>query len=83
MDQGMAAVVAAVVAAGSSIAVALIQKLRKENREDHATVKQALDWIHSAVSRVEDKVDGHIHWHLEGETDGGSDEGDRGGTTAA
>lgn len=83
MDQGVAVVLAAVVAGVSSVAVALVQKLRKENREDHAIVQEALGWIRGAVDRVEDKVDAHIHWHLEGDSDGRSDEGDRGSTTAA
>lgn len=74
MDQGLAVVVAALVAAGSSVAVALIQKLRKENRDDHERVVSALNWVHGAVSRIEDKVDAHIQWHLEGGSNGGTTE---------
>jgi len=76
MDQGLALVVAAVVAAVSSVAVALIQKLRKENRDDHARVVDALGWVNSAVMRIEDKVDSHIQWHLEGGINGRSTERD-------
>ena len=78
----MALFLGAVVAAVSSVAVALIQRLRKENREDHGRVVDALGWVHSAVMRVEDKVDSHIHWHLEGDSNGRPNERDSDGSTA-
>jgi hypothetical protein len=83
MDQGLALIVAAVVAAVSSVAVSLIQRMRKENRQDHAHVVDALGWVHSAVIRVEDKVDAHIQWHVEGDPNGRTKEPDNGGTTAS
>lgn len=83
MDQGLALFLGAVVAGISSVVVALVQRMRKENREDHGRVVDALGWVHSAVTRVEDKVDAHIHWHLEGDSNGRSNEGTTDGSNAA
>jgi len=83
MDQGLAILLAAVVAAVSSVVIAVVQRMRKENRDDHGRVVDALGWVHSAVIRVEDKVDSHIQWHVEGDSNGRTKEPDRGGTTAS
>lgn len=83
MDQGLALFLGAVVAGISSVVVALVQRMRKENREDHGRVVDALGWVHSAVMRVEDKVDSHIQWHVEGDSNGRSNEGTADGSNAA
>lgn len=44
--------------------VVILQRLRKENKEDHAVVKNLLDKIDVKVDRVDSKVDQHIQWHL-------------------
>jgi len=44
--------------------VVVLQRLRKENREDHAIVKRLLDKIDHKVDRVDGKIDEHIKWHL-------------------
>jgi hypothetical protein len=44
--------------------VVILQQFRKENRDDHAVVKQLLDKIDSKVDKVDNKVEGHIQWHL-------------------
>ena len=49
----------AVVAAVGGVIAALVQGLRKENRDDHAMVGQALN-------RIEVKLDNHIDDHLKG-----------------
>lgn len=54
-----AVIVAAITAVGGVIA-ALIQSLRKENRDDHAVVAGAL-------TRIENKVDTHIRDHATGD----------------
>lgn len=66
-------VLAAVVAAVGGVIVAFIQGLRKENREDHATVQSALQHIYRVTTRTEDKVDSvktelnkHLLSHKEG-----------------
>jgi tetrahydromethanopterin S-methyltransferase subunit G len=44
--------------------VVIMQKFRKENKEDHAVVKSLLDKIDGKVDKVDAKVDQHIQWHL-------------------
>jgi hypothetical protein len=56
----MEAVIVAVVAAVGGVLAALVQGLRKENRDDHAMVGQALN-------RIETKLDNHIDDHLKGD----------------
>lgn len=54
MTEGI--IIAVIVAVGGVLA-ALVQGLRKENRDDHATVAISLD-------RIENKLDNHIDDHL-------------------
>jgi hypothetical protein len=56
----MEAVIVAVVAAVGGVLAALVQGMRKENRDDHAMVGQALN-------RIEIKLDNHIDDHLKGD----------------
>jgi hypothetical protein len=56
----MEAVIVAVIAAVGGILAALVQGMRKENRDDHAMVGQALN-------RIEVKLDNHIDDHLKGD----------------
>ena len=56
----MEAFIVAVVAAVGGVLAALVQGLRKENRDDHAMVGQALN-------RIEVKLDNHIDDHLKGD----------------
>jgi hypothetical protein len=56
----MEAVIVAVVAAVGGVLAALVQGMRKENRDDHAMVGQALN-------RIEVKLDNHIDDHLKGD----------------
>jgi Na+-translocating ferredoxin:NAD+ oxidoreductase RnfG subunit len=56
----MEAVVVAVIAAVGGVLAALVQGFRKENRNDHAMVSQALN-------RIEVKLDNHIDDHLKGD----------------
>jgi hypothetical protein len=53
----MGASITGVVVAGCfSVLVALIHAMRKENRKDHGEV-------HSALGRIEQKIDGHTENH--------------------
>lgn len=54
----------ALVAGVFSVLVTLIQKTRKENKNDHNMVYDALLEIKSDVKEVDNKLDGHIDWHL-------------------
>jgi len=56
----MEAVIVAVIAAVGGILAALVQSMRKENRDDHAIVADSLN-------RIETKLDNHIDDHLKGE----------------
>jgi hypothetical protein len=47
-----------------SVIVALIQKTRKENKEDHNVVIDSIKNLHGDVRNVSKKLDGHIDWHL-------------------
>ena len=44
--------------------VVVLQRFRKENKEDHASVMSMLDKIDNKVDKVDGKVDQHIQWHL-------------------
>ena len=56
----MIEVVVALISAVSIILVALVEKGRRENKDDHNRVSDAL-------SRIETKIDGHINDHAKGE----------------
>lgn len=53
-------IVVAVIAAVGGILAALVQSMRKENRDDHAVVATSLN-------RIETKLDNHIDDHLKGD----------------
>lgn len=50
----------ALIGAVGVVLAAMMQNLRKENRDDHAVVAHSLD-------RIETKLDDHIHDHLTGD----------------
>jgi hypothetical protein len=47
--------------------VVILQKLRKENTSQHAESRQLLSIVVDKVDRVDNKLDGHITWHLDKE----------------
>jgi hypothetical protein len=53
------AIIVASIAAIGGVLAALVQGLRKENRDDHAVVSDSLN-------RIETKLDDHIDDHLKG-----------------
>ena len=55
----MEAVIVAVIAAVGGVLAALVQGMRKENRDDHAIVSDSLN-------RIETTLDKHIDDHLTG-----------------
>lgn len=61
MDTG---IVGVVIAGVFSVLVALIQKTRKENKQDHNIVYESIQNLHDDVRAVGEKVDNHIEWHL-------------------
>ena len=54
------AIIVAVIAAVGGILAALVQSMRKENRNDHAVVANSLN-------RIETKLDNHLDDHLKGD----------------
>lgn len=53
-------VLVAVIGAVGTVLAALVQAMRKENRDDHAVVADSLN-------RIETKLDNHIDDHLKGD----------------
>jgi hypothetical protein len=60
-------VVAAFVAAVASVIVALLQRSRKENSDDHMVVMDLLRSVGRKIDRVDDKIDRHVEWHMDKE----------------
>lgn len=64
MDWGI--VLAALVTAIGGIMTTLMVILRKENKEDHGLVMEAVDRMSGKLDGVSNKLGSHIEWHLEG-----------------
>jgi len=64
MDTAIASIIVACIATVGSVLVAMIQKFRTENRKDHGAVMDALKDLHGDIKEVDEKIDGHIVWHL-------------------
>lgn len=58
------AVIVAIITGVFSVLVALIQKTRKENKEDHNLVYDSIKTLRQDVRGINDKLDKHINWHL-------------------
>ena len=63
MDSGVAVVLSAVVGLVGSVLVTLIQRSRKENKEDHALVVDHQRMIYRTVMDLDKKFDRHIEDH--------------------
>jgi hypothetical protein len=68
----MEAVIVAAIAAVGGIVTALVQKSRKENRDDHnvvagmvSGVKDELFNLHRKIDKVDDQMQDHMMWHYE------------------
>lgn len=66
MDAGVSALVVATITAVGGVIVALIQRGRRENKDDHALVMGALRHAVNVIHRVDDKLDKHLKDHDEG-----------------
>jgi uncharacterized membrane-anchored protein YhcB (DUF1043 family) len=51
--------------------VVLLQQLRKENTEQHGESRALLERVADRVDKVDEKLDGHIDWHLKKEKTNG------------
>ena len=70
-------IIVAIIAAVSAVIASLIQKGRKENKDDHNVVASLIigvkddiiqlhhkiDHVDDQVEKVDDKIDMHIKWH--------------------
>tara|TARA_B100002019_G_scaffold81384_1_gene70254 strand:- start:3491 stop:3697 length:207 start_codon:yes stop_codon:yes gene_type:complete len=61
----LSAIIVALITTMGTVLVALFNSLRKENRQDHNVVKEKLEELRQDVKDVDDKLDGHISWHLD------------------
>lgn len=61
----LSAIVVALITTMGTVLVALFNILRKENRQDHNIVREKLEELRQDVKDVDDKLDGHISWHLD------------------
>lgn len=68
----MEAVIVAAIAAVGGVVTALVQKSRKENRDDHnvvaglvSGVKDELFNLHHKIDKVDDQMKDHMMWHYE------------------
>jgi len=66
------AILVATIAAVGGVLAALVQKGRKENRDDHnvvaglvSGVKDELFNLHHKIDKVDDQMQGHMMWHYE------------------
>lgn len=71
------AVIAAFAVIMAGVPSALIERARRENADDHATVRRRLDRIDEHLDEIEDSVDDvattlvdHLNWHTKEATDG-------------
>ena len=60
----MEVVYAALVTTLGGVFVSLIQKSRKENKQDHGAVTEMIKLLHSDVTVIDQKLDHHIDDHL-------------------
>jgi hypothetical protein len=60
---GTVAIVIAVITAVGGIIVAMIQRGRKENSRDHASVISRLDKVQATVMDVQSSIVSHLTWH--------------------
>lgn len=61
----LSAIIVASITTMGTVIVGLLNSLRKENREDHNTVRIKLEELRQDVKDVDHKLDDHITWHLD------------------
>jgi len=64
VDSAIASVIVALIASIGGILIAVIQKSRKENKNDHNMVKECIDLLRDDVKNVDHKLDNHMEWHM-------------------
>jgi hypothetical protein len=60
---GTVAIVVAFITAVGGVIVAMIQRGRRENSRDHASVISRLDKVQDAIIDVQSSIVSHLTWH--------------------
>ena len=63
-------IVVALIAAVGGVLAALVQRSRRENKDDHAAVIQTIRLVHDDVKEVRRDIHDHLVWHAEGDSNG-------------
>lgn len=64
MTDAWASIIVSIIGLSGSILIFILNKFRKENRNDHNEVRDILNILHEDIKEVGNKVDNHIDWHL-------------------
>lgn len=67
MDTALGGIIVALITTVGAVMVAVLNTLRKENREDHNIVRDKLQELREDVKHIDNKLDDHITWHLDQE----------------
>lgn len=67
MDAALGGIIVALITTVGAVMVAILNTLRKENREDHNIVRDKLQELREDVKHIDNKLDDHITWHLDQE----------------
>jgi len=67
MDAALGGIIVALITTVGAVMVAVLNTLRKENREDHNIVRDKLQELKEDVHHIDNKLDNHITWHLDQE----------------
>jgi hypothetical protein len=67
MDAALGGIIVALITTVGAVMVAVLNTLRKENREDHNVVRDKLQELREDVKHIDNKLDDHITWHLDQE----------------
>lgn len=54
----------AIIGMVGALLVALIETTRRQNNRDHAVNADKLDSVIEKIDKVDDRLGGHIDWHL-------------------
>ena len=57
----------ALVLAPGGVIVVLMERFRRENAKDHNATMQTLERVETKVEKIDERMDHHIEWHLDGD----------------
>jgi hypothetical protein len=65
LNAALASIYVALIGVIGGIITTIIQRFRKENKNDHMMVRDILISLKEDINSVDGKLDEHIQWHLE------------------